>query len=296
VTEFLQLLVNGLVVGSLTAVTAAGLTLLYGILRFANFAYGDYLTLGAFLAYTLNVTWRAPLGAAVPGAIALSALFGLAQERALWRPLRRRRIGATSLFVTSFGVGLILRSVVLLVWGPDGRSLRLDPFASYGAGGIRLSRAALLSVVLASCVIALLGLFLALTPVGKALRAIADNGELAAVAGIDVERMVLYTWIIGAGLAGLGGVLAALVENSLDPNLGYSLLLPIFAAVILGGIGSAYGALAGGVLVGVVSELSTWRAFAGGLSPAYKPVVAFVVLLAALMFRPYGLLGNARLR
>jgi branched-subunit amino acid ABC-type transport system permease component len=123
----------------------------------------------------------------------------------------------------------------------------------------------------------------------------ADDRALAAVAGIDVGRAIRVAWIISGLLSGLAGVLAAMVEYSFDPNFGFQLLLPIFAAVVLGGIGSAYGALAGGLVLGIAQELSTWSGFAGGVNPTYKPVVAFAVLAIALLVRPQGLLGKARI-
>jgi branched-subunit amino acid ABC-type transport system permease component len=122
----------------------------------------------------------------------------------------------------------------------------------------------------------------------------ADDRVLAQISGIDVNRVILVTWVISGLTAGLAGVLAALVQSSFDPNFGFQLLLPVFAAVVLGGIGSAYGALAGGLVLGVATELSTWEGFAGGVDPVYKPVVAFSVLIVALLLRPQGLFGRAR--
>ena len=144
----------------------------------------------------------------------------------------------------------------------------------------------------ASGVILALGLFLARTTLGRTMRALADDRALAAIAGIDVGRTIALTWILSGLLAAVAGVLAGLVQTSFDPNFGFQLLLPIFAAVVLGGIGSAYGALAGGLLLGIAMELSTWSSFLGGVDPVYKPVVAFVVLAAALMVRPQGLFGR----
>jgi branched-subunit amino acid ABC-type transport system permease component len=137
-------------------------------------------------------------------------------------------------------------------------------------------------------------LILARTRSGKAMRALSDDRYLASVAGIDVDRVTATTWALSSALAGLGGVLIGLVQSSFDPNTGFSLLLPIFAAVILGGVGNAYGALAGGLTLGVTMEVSTWSAIGGGIDPVYKPVVAFVVLIVMLMFRPQGLFGKAR--
>jgi branched-subunit amino acid ABC-type transport system permease component len=126
------------------------------------------------------------------------------------------------------------------------------------------------------------------------MRAVADDRALAAVAGIDTGRVIVLTWIVSGLLAGLAGVLAALVQSTFDPNFGFALLLPVFAAVVLGGIGSPYGALLGGLVLGVVTELSTWGGFFGGVNSVYKPVVAFAILIGVLLVRPQGLLGRAR--
>jgi branched-subunit amino acid ABC-type transport system permease component len=141
----------------------------------------------------------------------------------------------------------------------------------------------------------LVGVLLSRSTVGRTMRALADDGALAAIAGVNVGRVIAYTWIVSGLLAGLAGVLAALIQTSFNPNFGFQLLLPVFAGVVLGGVGSAYGALAGGLVLGVAMELSTWPAlWGGGVDPVYKPVVAFVVLIAALMVRPQGLFGRAR--
>ena len=170
----------------------------------------------------------------------------------------------------------------------------MNPYKVYVLGSVRLSEAQAITIATAAAVIVLVGLFLARTTLGRVMRAMADDRALAAVSGVDVGRVIAYTWVIAGLLAGVAGVLAALVQYSFDPNFGFQLLLPIFAAVVLGGIGSAYGALAGGLVLGVAMELSTWTGFAGGVNPVYKPVVAFVVLALALMVRPQGLFGRAR--
>ena len=293
-TELLQLLANGLVTGSIIALGAIGLSLVYGILRIVNFAHGDYLTFGAFMAFAANVTWGVPIAAAVLFAMAATALMGVSLEFTLWRPMRRKRAGIISLFITSIGLALVIRHALLRGWGAQPRRLDVDVFQVYDLGPIRLSRSQLVVIVVAFTTILLVGLALAHTRLGKAMRALADNADLASVAGVDIDRVTAYTWIVGSALAGLAGVLQGLVQNSFNPNMGFSLLLPIFAAVLLGGIGSAYGALAGGLALGVAMELSTWDALIGGVDPVWKPVVAFALLILVLMLRPQGVLGKAR--
>jgi branched-subunit amino acid ABC-type transport system permease component len=292
---FLQLLANGLVTGSVYAVAAVSVSLMYGLLRLVNFAYGDMMAFGALIAYGVNGPLGQSMIVAALAGMAATAVLALALDFVLWKPLRARRAGFMSLFLASIGLALVLRQALLLAAGPQPRSYSVDPFRVFVIGSVRFSEAQLIVIVAAAVTIAVVALFLARSTLGRVLRAMADDRTLAAVAGIDVGRATRIAWLISGLLAGLAGVLAGLVEYSFDPNFGFQLLLPVFAAVVLGGIGSAYGALAGGILLGVAQELSTWPGFAGGVNPVYKPVVAFVVLAVALLVRPNGLLGRARL-
>jgi neutral amino acid transport system permease protein len=291
---FIQLLANGLVTGSVIALAAAGVSILYGILRLVNFAYGDYMTFGAFIGILFNVTLGLPIVAAALLAMAATALLSVALELVLWRPLRARSAGFMSLFLVSIGLALVLRHVIYLVAGPQPRTYAVDPYKVYVIGSARLSGAQGVAVVVAAVGIVLVGLLVARTGVGRMMRALADDVALAAVAGVRTSRVILLTWIVSGLLAGLAGVLAGLVQASFNPQLGFTLLLPIFAAVVLGGIGSVYGALAGGLVLGLVMEVSTWPEIAGGVDPTYKPVVAFAALVLALLLRPQGLFGRAR--
>jgi branched-subunit amino acid ABC-type transport system permease component len=291
---FLQLLANGVVTGSVYAIAAVGVSLIYGILRLVNFAYGDMMAFGALSAYGVNTAWHQSMVVAAVVAMLATAALSLALDIVLWRPLRVRRAGFMSLFLASIGLALVLRQALLLAAGPQPNAYRVNPFRVFVLGSVRLSEAQVIAVATGAFAIAIVAVFLAATTVGRTLRAMADDRTLAAIAGIDVARVTQIAWIISGLLAGLGGVLAALVEYSFDPNFGFQLLLPVFAAVVLGGIGSAYGALAGGLVLGIVQELSTWSGFAGGVNPVYKPVVAFGVLAVALMIRPQGFFGRAR--
>ena len=291
---FLQLLVNGLVTGSVYAIAAVGISLVYGILRLVNFAYGDMMTFGAFTGLFANATLGLPMiASALFGMVAVAGL-SVALDVVLWRPLRLRRAGFMSLFLASIGVALVLRQAILLVWGPQPRAYDVDPFKVYVVGEVRLSLAQVATIAAAAVAIVAIGLFLARSSMGRVMRAMSDDRVLAQLSGIDVNRVILATWIISGLTAGVAGVLAGLVQSTFDPNFGFQLLLPVFAAVVLGGIGSAYGALAGGLLLGVATELLTWEGFGGGVDPVYKPVVAFVVLIIALLLRPQGLFGRVR--
>jgi neutral amino acid transport system permease protein len=294
VTELLQLGANGLVTGSIIALGAVGVSLVYGILRIVNFAHGDYLVFGAYVALAVNVGWNGHIVLAAVAAIVATAVLSAGLEFALWRPLRRKGAGLFSLFIAAIGLALVLRHVVFLVGEARPRRYDVDVFQVYEVGGIRLSQSQLIAIGIAFAAIVLVGLVLARTGLGKAMRALSDNRSLAAVAGIDVDRTVVLTWVLAGGLAGIAGLLQALILNAFTPNFGFLLLLPIFAAVVLGGIGSAYGALVGGVALGLAMELSTWDALAGGAPAVYKPVVAFGVLIVVLLLRPQGVFGKAR--
>ena len=291
---FWQLLANGLVTGSVIAIAAVGVSLVYGILRLVNFAHGDYMAFGALAAYEFN----GPLGLGIVVSVLLgmlaTAVLSLVLDAVLWRPLRVRRAGFMSLFLASIGLALVLRQVLLLVYGPQPHEYEVDPYKVHAFGSVRLSEAQFLTIIIAAVAIVAIGLFLSRSTIGRTMRALADDRALAGIAGINVGRVIAYTWILSGLLAGLGGVLAGLIQTSFNPNFGFQLLLPVFAAVVLGGVGSAYGALAGGLALGVATELSTWESLAGGVDPVYKPVVAFAVLIAALMVRPQGLFGRAR--
>jgi branched-subunit amino acid ABC-type transport system permease component len=223
-----------------------------------------------------------------------TAVLSLVLDVALWRPLRARRAGFMSLFLASIGLALVLRQVLLLAYGPQPQTYKVDQFKVYVIGSIRLSEPQFITIIGAAAAILALGVFLARSTLGRTMRALSDDRALAAIAGIRVGRVITYTWIISGLLAGLAGVFAGLVQSSFDPNFGFQLLLPVFAAVVLGGIGSAYGALAGGLVLGLAMELSTWSSLLGGVNPVYKPVVAFGILIVALMVRPQGLFGRAR--
>jgi neutral amino acid transport system permease protein len=293
-SQFLQLAANGLVTGSILAIGAVGVSLVYGVLRIVNFAHGDYLVFGAYVALAVNVGWGGHMVPAALAAVAATAALAAGLEFALWRPLRRRGAGVFSLFIAAIGLALVLRHAVFLVGEAQPRRYDVDVFQVYELGPVRLSQSQLIAIGIAFAAIVLVALVLARTQLGRAMRALADNRALAAVAGIDVDRTVVLTWLLAGGLAGVAGLLQGLVLNAFTPNFGFALLLPIFGAVVLGGIGSAYGALVGGLALGLVMELSTWDALAGGAPSVYKPVVAFSVLVLVLLLRPQGVFGKAR--
>lgn len=290
-SELFQLFLNGLVTGSILAIAAVGISLVYGVLKLVNFAGGDFLTYGAYVAFFFNITLELPLYAAVPLAMISVAILGVVLDLLLWSRLRKNNAGQLSFFLVAIGVALILRQLLLLVAGNRRRKFNIDQVKTYQILGARIAQAQLMVLVMAVIAIIAMGIFLAKTSIGKEMRAYSDNPSLASVSGINVRRVILATWIINGLLAGLAGVFQGMVQGSFESDMGWTLLLPIFAAVVLGTIGDAYGALLGGLLLGLVMELSTWSALFGGVPGAYKPVVAFLVLSIVLLVRPQGLLG-----
>ncbi len=287
-----QLLVNGVITGSILALAAVGATLIFGIQRIANFAQGDFLTIGAYVAFAINVVLGQNLLVAALGAMFAVALFGVAAHFGLFRPLRGR--GTVAVALVSVGLGLLIRNVIFIIAGSQIRQFNVDQSQVITVGVVRLSPGQGMAVAVAVVVAPLTALFLARTRLGKQMRAVADNRDLASVAGIDVERIGVSVWILAGGLAGLAGVMLGLSQGVFDPNMGLGPLFLIFTAVVLGGIGSAYGALVAGLALGLAMELSTWDALFGGLDSKYKPVLAFVVLILLLLYRPQGLFGQAR--
>ena len=286
--EVAQTGLTGLSTGAIYALGAVGLTLVYGILKLVNFAHGDFLTFGAYMAYLMNVTWGLPLAPAIFWAMAMTAVLAIFFERTMWGPMRARGAGLLQLLLMSIGLAFIIRSVIQFGWGTEILSLDVNNIATVEFLDLRIGRTQLITIAIGFVVLLGVGAMLRYTLLGKRMRALSDDLELAETAGIDTSRIVLYTWIFAGCLAGLAGVLAgATVE--LQPEMGFVLLLPIFAAVVLGGIGDAYGALAGGMILGLVIEWSTMF-----VEARWKLTIGFVVLIIVLIIRPQGIFGKAK--
>jgi neutral amino acid transport system permease protein len=283
--ETTQLIFNGIAVGSIIALTAVGLTLTLGILRLSNFAHGDFMTLGAYLTWLGNLNgvniWLAMiLGAG--GTIASM----LIAEYLLWKPMRSKRVTSTTLIIISIGLALFIRNGILLIWGGSNQSYNLPLIQAINMGGVKIAYYRLIVIGLTLVTIIALHFLLQKTKIGKAMRAVADNLDLARVSGINVDQVVLFTWIITAILTSLGGSMYGLI-TAVRPNMGWFLILPMFASVILGGIGNPYGAIAGGLIIGLVQELSVpW------LGSEYKVGVALLIMIVILLFRPQGLFAK----
>lgn len=314
-------LVIGVVSGSIFALGATGLTLIYGILKFGHFAHGDSMMLSAYVAFFLltgvvvgerpaverhvlpvnisdlpgatDALWRFSFGYGLLLAMALSAVVAMGvlvlTDRLVYRPLRRRKSGIVIFSIASLGVAIALRSLVLLLWGPTPR---------FYVPGIRERVHLFWDVNVLADQIFIFGAAVSVaaatywllfrTRSGKAMRAMADNPDLARISGIDTEWITVLTWAMAGALVAVAGVLLAL-QAQLDPELGFILLLPLFASAILGGIGSPQGALVGGMVVGITQEVAVTF---DPISPGYKFSVAFVILILILLVKPRGLFGG----
>jgi neutral amino acid transport system permease protein len=287
--EFLNTTINGLASGSIYALGAIGLSLVYGILKLVNFAHGDFMTLGGFVAFAINVSAGLPLVVAFLGALVAVAILGIVLEYTVWAPMRRKGAGILQLLLLSIGLAFVMRNLILFIWAGDQRSLDVDQFQVWRPFDyITISAIQVTVIVTAGVVLVAVALMLRSTMVGKSMRALSDSFDLAEVSGVNTKRIVAYTWLLAGSLAGLAGVLAA-IYTTLTPNTGWFLLLSIFAAVVLGGIGNAYGALIGGLALGLVEEWSTMF-----IRPTYKEAIGFLVLILVLLVRPQGVFGQAR--
>ncbi|HVI37696.1 MAG TPA: branched-chain amino acid ABC transporter permease [Gaiellales bacterium] len=282
-----QLLVDGLRFGLLIAMCAVGLSLIFGTTGLTNFAHGELVTIGAVAAWFLNVQAGIPLIWATLLALIVGAAVGALNDLAIWRPLRRRGTGLIAALVVSIGLSLALRYLIQIVFG--GRS---RPYVGYqnqravDYGLFSLTPRALTSIIISVIVLVLVALMLQRTKIGKAMRAVSDNRDLAAASGINVDRVILVVWAVGGLLATLGGVLLGL-SDSVQWDMGFRLLLLMFAGVTLGGLGTAYGALVGSLVVGVFVQVSTLV-----IPSDIKYVGGLLLLIVILVIRPQGILGS----
>jgi len=290
VTEFLQQLVNGLALGAVYALIALGYTMVYGVLRFINFAHSEVFMAGAFAGYFL--ARLIPTGSVVGGLLVLAgamlicALLGVLIEKLAYRPLRGR--STLTALITAIGVSLLLQNLGQRIFGPNPRSFPvLFPLHYFHLGGVVLSSAQL--ILFAVTAVLLLGLrhVVMKTRIGTAMRALSFNPVAASLVGINNDRVISFTFALGSALAAAGGILYASSYPSIDPLMGTLPGLKAFVAAVLGGIGNIPGAALGGVVLGLVETLVV--ALGGS---TYRDAVAFAVLILILLFRPNGLLGR----
>lgn len=272
---------------AILALAAVAVSLQVSVTNFINFAYGDYLTFGAYIAWTLNRVGLSLVPAVLIGGIA-TGLFGVVANWLVFAPFMRRRVRPTTLLIAGVGVSFILESTIIMIWGSGpqrfsvglGKSLHLGPF--------RLTPGDVVLIGSSAALLVLLHVMLGYTKFGRSLRATSNNSDLAAACGINTKRVISQTWFISGLMMAFAGVALVLEEGTLQPTTGFNELFIIFGAVILGGIGKPYGAMLGALAVGVVTEVSGIY-----VNAAYKSSIAFVVVILLLLWRPQGLFASA---
>lgn len=278
----------GLVTASVLSIAAVGLSLQFGITNYINFAYGDFMALGAYLTYAFNAevlhinVWIALVG----GSICMG-LIAVLINRFILGPFARRFSKTFYVLIVTFGLSLILLNLTSSIWGSDVRAYNMKIETVLHIGPFLLTKNQL--IIMAIAVVLMLGVHVMLktTRLGKSMRAMSDNTTLAMTSGIDTRRITTITWFLSGTFAGLAGTVLAISEGNLTPAGSELFLFVIFAAVIVGGVGSIYGAMAGAVLIGLATEIS-----AAFINPGYKLDVAFVILILTLLFRPTGLFAR----
>lgn len=280
-----QLAAQGLLLGLLLALASIGLSLIYGTTGLSNFAHAEQVTLGGFMAYTFGTVLGLPFILAAIGAIAVGAASGYLQDRLIWGPLRKRGLGLTQLMVVTIGLSFAAEYAFQYFYGSQVQSVAAG--VQLNTGPLNITPAAYWSMLVSIVVLVLVGLALQRTRIGRAARAVSDNRALAAASGIDVDRVIRLVWTVAMGLAALSGALYALVYGGIQWSTGVQILLLLFAAVTLGGLGTAFGALVGSIVIGLVVQLSTLF-----LSNNVKYATALFILILVLVFRPQGILGR----
>jgi neutral amino acid transport system permease protein len=288
VGQFLQAVVFGLVEGSVISVGAVGLTLSYGVTRFINFAYGEFLTYGAYVTLLFAGAWAGlslPLPVAALVGILVVGGVGVAVSRVFFQPIVDR--GALPLLITSIGVSFVLRYLLTAGASAEARQFPVPLVRPVGVAGVRATPVEVGVVAVSVATMLAVHLLLQRTMLGKTMRATSGNRSLAEVAGVDTDAVVRKTWFISAAAGGLAGVLYAVLFDPFRPTFGFGYLIVIFAATLLGGIGRPYGAMLGAVLIGLVISLGSTY-----LTPTYDQAYAFLVLVLVLLVRPEGIRGG----
>jgi branched-subunit amino acid ABC-type transport system permease component len=284
----LQTAFNGLITGVIVTLPALAVTLLFGVLKFPNFAIGAMMTVAAYMTFALNAQLGLPLTVATCVAAVAFGGIAIVLDALVFRPLRER--SGITLMVASLGLGFILENIARFAYGNAARSFAIELARPFRFLDIRMNREQMITLAVSFVAMVLMYLLLTRTPIGRAMRAVADNPQLALVRGIESARVIRWTWFIAGVLLAVGGVLIGM-DRALEPLMGSNYLVAVFAAAILGGLGSPLGAFVGAMLIGIVSELSTLV-----MPPNYRIGIPLVVIAVVLIFRPQGLFGQPHIR
>ncbi|MFH1382732.1 MAG: branched-chain amino acid ABC transporter permease [Chloroflexota bacterium] len=282
-----QVLLNSAITGSLYLLGAVGLTLTYGLSGFPNFAHAEFITLGAFVGYWVAEQLGLGFPLALLIALLITGIVGVLCYRGVFQPLAKRGATVIHLMVASIALGFVLRYSIGIIWGwkPDyfsstGPTWQIGPLTVLGLWSWLIFAAVALTLIM--------HFILVKTKIGKAIRATASNPELALASGINIDRVILITWFIGAGLAAIAGIFRA-ADTQVWPLTGWDIILPVFAVTILGGIGNFYGAIVAAFILGLAENLGVVMLTAAGLSTEYRAAIAFVILIVTLIVKPQGL-------
>ncbi|GAW51455.1 MULTISPECIES: branched-chain amino acid ABC transporter permease [unclassified Nocardioides] len=288
VDELVQSGVNGLRLGLLLALASVGLSLIYGTTGLSNFAHAEQVTLGGVLGYLFVNSWGLNLWIGGVLVVLACAFSGYFQDRVLWQPLRRRGLGLTQMIIVTIGLSLSLQYVFQYFLGAGTVRVVQDNPSVRTFGSVTITNQSLVAMAISIVVLAAVGFALLRTRIGRATRAVSDNPALASASGIDTDKVIRLVWTVAMGLAGLSGILYALVVNGIKWDSGLQILLLLFAAVTLGGLGTAFGALLGALVIGLVVEVSP----VVGMPGDFKYATALLILILLLLVRPQGLLGK----
>lgn len=281
-----QLLLNGIIAGGIYALIAIGFSLTYGLLRFLNPAHGSLYVMGAYLAFVFFSSGMHIVGAFIL-AVMGGALAGVVMNKAIYKPLRSRKSNSLIMLLASLGIFIFVENFIIAAFGAEVKTIRLGPVTQgMEFFGAIITQTQVAIIIISLITLLLVELFLLKTKTGKAMRAAADNKDVAQVIGINIERINTYAFAFASALAASAGVLIA-IEQNLEPTMGFNAIIKGFTASVVGGLGSVRGAVAGAFLLGIVENIGIWF-----LPSGYKDAIAFVVLIAFLLFRPQGLFGG----
>lgn len=282
----LQLFINGLIAGAIYALVASGFSLIYSTCKFVHFAHGATIAFSAYFLYFLFSMLGLNFGFAVILSIAFASLLGLAMNFFVYKQLRKRKASSVILLIASFALLIFFESLILLLFGADVKTIGFIKIAKgIEIFGAMITPLQIFIIVTSFVLLALLFFFMKKTKIGKAMRAVSDNKDVAEVVGISSEKIYNYAFIIGSAIAGIAGILVGLEQN-LEPMMGTNLMIKGFTGAIVGGIGSVPGAILGSFLLGFAENFGIWF-----LPSGYKDAIAFVILFIFLLFRPQGILG-----
>ena len=283
---FTQLIVNGLIAGAIYALIASSFSLIFNIIKFMDLSPGAIFVTAAFSAYAFNIILGLPFPIAVILALIVSITVSLLINKLVYQPLINKKSNSFTLLLASFGVFLIVTGFILLIFGAEVKTFGLPITKGYEVLGFIITKTQIILIITSFIIFIALHLFMKKTKLGKAMRAMSDNKQVASIVGIDVKKITNITFILAAFLASIAGILVALEQN-LEHNMGFLVILKGLTASVIGGIGNVPAALIGGLIIGLVENIGIWY-----LPSGYKDAIAFVILIIFLIFRPKGLFGT----